>query len=69
VRGCAGARVRKGDGLGKLLCPEAVTHPRITHLRTRAPGYFLLIRYPSMIVPYFTSMFGTSHSGSLPSRR
>ena len=28
-----------------------------------------LIRYAAMIVPYFTSMFGTSHSGNCPSRR
>jgi hypothetical protein len=39
------------------------------YTRWRRPYFPLLIRYASMIVPYFTSMFGTSHSGSFPSRR
>ena len=51
-----------GIGFPRPFCCSSQRH---AHCATR----YLLIRYASMIVPYFTSMFGTSHSGSFPSRR
>ena len=59
------ARCGMRHGLGRQKRPEAVV---VTHPRTGAAAH-LLILYASMIVAYFTSMFGTSHSGSFPSRR
>ena len=61
VDSCVGER----NGLGRQKRPEAVdSRSHQTHQPTH-----LLALYPSMIVPYFTSMFGTSQSGSFPSRR
>ena len=67
------------NGLGKLQPPRGRSvatqlptphSPPHTTRTLEGKSYFpRLILYASMIVPYFTSMFGTSQSGSFPSRR
>ena len=59
-----------GKRLDDLIASEILTtmNTRAVHGQCVA-AVPRLIAYASMIVPYFTSMFGTSHSGSLPARR